>query len=160
MTGSTLDAQGVTIVLVQGSFQTPLVYKKLTDGLSHSGYLTIHPELPSCSNTKDDNFPSRTLNHDTEAVKQVLEQLIIDEGRKVVVVMHSYGGLVGSNSISEELSFSHRKAGGKPGGVIHLFYFAAFVLDEHQSVLGTFGESPNNDVHVGVSYYMQIVSPR
>jgi hypothetical protein len=160
MTDSIPDTQGVAIVLVQGSFQIPLVYKKLSDGLNRNGYVTVHPELPSCSSTKDNDFPSKTLDDDTRAVKKALEQLVVNEGRKVVVVMHSYGGLVGSNSISEELSFSHRKAAGRPGGVIHLFYFAAFVLDEHQSVLGTFGESPNNDVHVSVSYYMQIVSPR
>lgn len=29
---------------------------------------------------------------------------------------------------------------------VHLFYFAAFILSEGQSVLGVFGESPNNDV--------------
>lgn len=29
---------------------------------------------------------------------------------------------------------------------VHLFYFAAFILSEGQSVLGVFGESPNNDI--------------
>jgi hypothetical protein len=69
----------------------------------------------------------------------------------VVVVMHSYGGLVGSNAVTMELSFSHREASGMPGGVVRLFYLAAFVLGEGQSALGTFGESPNNDVKVSVT---------
>lgn len=30
--------------------------------------------------------------------------------------------------------------------IVHMFYFAAFILTEGQSVLGVFGESPNNDV--------------
>ncbi|KAL8786113.1 MAG: hypothetical protein Q9213_002978 [Squamulea squamosa] len=60
--------------------------------------------------------------------------------------MHSYGGLVGSEAIPEELSYTHRQSLGLEGGVIHLFYFSTFVLSEGQSVLGTFGESPNNDV--------------
>jgi hypothetical protein len=62
--------------------------------------------------------------------------------------MHSYGELVGSNAIAKELSFSHRDAAGEPGGVVHLFYLAAFVLAEGQSVMGAFGESPSNDVRV------------
>ena len=62
--------------------------------------------------------------------------------------MHSYGGLVGSNAIPKELSFGYRKTCNLPGRVIHLFYFAAFILDEKESELRTFGESPNNDVHV------------
>ena len=32
------------------------------------------------------------------------------------------------------------------GFPVHLFYFAAFILTEGQSVLGVFGESPNNEV--------------
>jgi hypothetical protein len=56
--------------------------------------------------------------------------------------------LVGSNAIPKELSFKYRESVGLSGGVIHLFYIAALVLDECQSVLGTFGESPNNDVRV------------
>jgi alpha-beta hydrolase superfamily lysophospholipase len=152
MAYSASDNQNVAIVLVQGSFQLPLVYKKLTDGLEYTGYPTFQPKLPTLNKSEGDEFLSKTLNDDTEAVEQVLERLVTDEGRKVVVVMHSYGGLVGSNAISKELSLSHRKAAGKPGGVIHLFYFAAFVLDEHQSVLGTFGES-NDDVTVSVVGY-------
>jgi hypothetical protein len=67
--------------------------------------------------------------------------------------MHSYGELVGSNAITKELSFSHRKAAGLPGRVANLFYFAAFVLGEGQSVLETFEELLNNDVRVsGICY--------
>jgi alpha-beta hydrolase superfamily lysophospholipase len=148
MPNSTPEDQIVSIVFVQGSFQTPLVYKKLTDGLKNHGFPTFHPELPSCSNTEANDFPTKTLDDDTNAVKRVLEQLVLDEGKDVVVVMHSYGGLVGSNAIPKELSFSNRKTAGLSGGVIHLFYFAAFVLDEGQSVLSAFGESGNNDVTV------------
>lgn len=55
---------------------------------------------------------------------------------------------MGSNAVSQDLSFEWRKEKGLRGGVVHLFYFAAFVLDTQQSVLGTFGQSPNDDVHV------------
>jgi pimeloyl-ACP methyl ester carboxylesterase len=124
------------------------VYQKLTNGLTHNGYPTFHPSLPSCSNTSDADFPSKTLGDDTEAVRKVVKRLVQDERKKVVVVMHSYGELVGSNAIAKELSFSHRDAAGEPGGVVHLFYLAAFVLAEGQSVMGAFGESPSNDVRV------------
>jgi pimeloyl-ACP methyl ester carboxylesterase len=129
------------------------VYQKLTDGLTHNGHPTFHPNLPSWSNTEATDFPSITLNNDTEAGRKVIARLVEEEGKRVAVVMHSYGGLVGSNAITKELSLSHRKAAGLPGGVVHLFYFAAFVLGEGQSVLGTSGESPKNDVRVsGICY--------
>ncbi|KAH8700033.1 catalytic protein [Phaeosphaeriaceae sp. PMI808] len=146
MASSTSDPKDIVIVVVQGSFHTPQAYQKLTEGLKHQGYATFQPGLPSCSNTDDADFPSKTLRDDSAAVKSVVERLVNDEGKKVFVVMHSYGGLVGSNAIPKELSFKYRKSNGLSGGVFHLLYIAAFVLDEGQSVLGTLGESPNNDV--------------
>lgn len=136
------------ILLVQGSFQTPLVYKKLADILTAKGHPLVHPRLPSCSNTEDPDFPNVTLTDDALAVRLELTRLIEYECKTVVVAMHSYGGLVGSEAIPEELSYTKRQSLGLQGGVIHLFYFTAFLLNEGQSVLGTFGESPNNDVQV------------
>ncbi|OTA98058.1 hypothetical protein M426DRAFT_326290 [Hypoxylon sp. CI-4A] len=60
--------------------------------------------------------------------------------------MHSYGGLVGNEAVTKDLSFDQRQSAGLPGGVVHLFYFAAFILFVGQSVLDVFGESPNNDI--------------
>ncbi|TGO66347.1 hypothetical protein BOTNAR_0063g00290 [Botryotinia narcissicola] len=68
------------------------------------------------------------------------------ENNLVLVAMHSHGGLVGSGAIPEELTYTYRKARGLSGGVIHLYYFSAFILPVGQSVLGAFGESPNNDI--------------
>ncbi|RDL38039.1 Uncharacterized protein BP5553_05472 [Venustampulla echinocandica] len=135
-----------TIVIVQGSFQTPLVYDGLLKGLVAEGYPSLHPKLPSCTDVDSPEFPSVTLVDDALAVRLEVTKLVEYESKTVVVVMHSYGGLVGSEAVPEELSFTHRQAKRLSGGVIHLFYFSAFVLSEGQSVLGTFGESPNNDV--------------
>jgi pimeloyl-ACP methyl ester carboxylesterase len=148
MSNSTSDPKSIAIVVVQGSFHTPQAYQQLADGLKHRGYATLHPELPNCSRTNDADFPSKTLHDDSAVVRSVVERLVNDEGKLVFVVMHSYGGLVGSNAIPKELGFTHRKSVGLAGGVLHLFYIATFVLDEGQSVLGTFSESPNNDVRV------------
>ncbi|KAJ9363292.1 catalytic protein [Paecilomyces variotii] len=134
-----------TLLLVQGSFQLPLVYETLIKGLEAEGYPTVHPQLPSC-NPGDADFPTRTLADDSRAVTEALQSLIEKDGKYVVVIMHSYGGLVGSDAVPKELSYESRKQAGAPGGVIHLFYFAAFVLSPGQSVLKAFGESPNNDV--------------
>ncbi|KAF2105615.1 catalytic protein [Lophiotrema nucula] len=141
-------AEELAVVVVQGSFQTSLVYQKLSDTIRARGYQTFQPELPSCSNTDNPDFSSKTLQDDSDAVSLVLERLINNQGKRVVVVMHSYGGIVGSNAIPEELSYEFRKEKGLKGGVIYLYYFAAFVLDKGQSVLSAFGESPNNDVRV------------
>lgn len=152
-TGSqTLDTP--TIVLVQGSFQIRKVYDKLVAGLGAHGYHTIHPELPTCSNTDSTDFPKLSLVDDALAIRTELTRLIEYEGKTVVLVMHSYGGLVGSEATTEELSFANRQARGLPGGVVHLFLYSAFLLNQGQSVLSAFGESPNNDVRPDGRFYM------
>ncbi|KAI4131356.1 MAG: hypothetical protein LQ338_001241 [Usnochroma carphineum] len=143
-----------TIVLIQGSFQIPQVYDKLVKGLVALGYPVVHPKLPSCSDTKDPDFTQRSLADDAATVHAELNRLIKDEGKMVFVVMHSYGGLVGSEAIPEELSLSARQGQGLPGGVIHLFYYTAFILNEGQSVLDTFGESPDIDVQPDGRFYL------
>ncbi|KAK7757729.1 hypothetical protein SLS62_000107 [Diatrype stigma] len=135
-----------TILLLQGSFQLPEVYGKLTKALEEKGYPVIHPHLPSLTDPDKPDFASKTLSTDALAIQSVLRNLVENEARKVLVLMHSYGGLVGSEAVLEELSWGKRKDRGLAGGVFHLFFFAAFVLAEGQSVLDVFGESPNNDI--------------
>ena len=93
-----------TIVLVQGSFQIPEVYSKVIRGLVAQGYPTIHPQLPSCSNTDNLNFPQLSLVDDALAIRIELIRQIEYEWKIVVMVLHSYGGLVGSEAIPEERS--------------------------------------------------------
>ncbi|KAL8963658.1 MAG: hypothetical protein Q9193_000102 [Seirophora villosa] len=135
-----------TIVVIQGSYQIPQAYDTLVQGLTAQGYATVHPKLPSCSDTESSNFPQRSLTDDAAAVHAELSRLIDNEGKTVLVVMHSYGGLVGSEAIPQELSYTDRQTKGLSGGVIHLFLYCAFVLNEGQSVLGAFGESPDNKI--------------
>ncbi|KAL8732131.1 MAG: hypothetical protein Q9181_004046 [Wetmoreana brouardii] len=135
-----------TVVLVQGSFQIPQVYGKLVDGLAALGYPILHPPLPSCSDTDSPEFAQKSLDDDASAIRSEIIRQVEHEGKTVVVVMHSYGGLVGCQAITEDLSYSERRAQGLSGGVIHLFFYSAFLLDKGQSVLEVFGESPNTDV--------------
>lgn len=145
-----------TILLVQGSFQTPVVYKALVDQLIAFGYHTVHPSLPSCSNTDDPHFPRISLVDDVLAVRSELIRQIEYEEKIVVVVMHSYGGLVGSEAVTEDLSYAARQKEGLKGGVVHLFYYAAFLLDKEQSVMGAFGESANNEIKVSKGRNMPV----
>lgn len=134
------------ILLVQGSFQLPEAYGKLASALRSRGFLVSQPRLPSQSDHDHPGFAKRDLSDDSRAIEAEAKRLTVDEGMTVMVVMHSYGGLVGSDAIPEDLSLQSRRRAGLAGGVCRLFYFAGFVLDQGQSVLGTFGESPNNEL--------------
>jgi pimeloyl-ACP methyl ester carboxylesterase len=117
-----------SIVFVQGSFQTPVVYQKLKDGLEGKGYSVFYHVLPSCTGTDSPGFPKVTLTDNAASVREVLVPLVEVDNELVVVVMHSYGGLIGSEAVTEDLSFFWRRQPGLKGGVIHLYYFTSFVL--------------------------------
>ncbi|KAE8332765.1 Alpha/beta hydrolase fold-1 [Aspergillus sergii] len=122
-----MAAERPTIVLVPRSFQTPLVYNDLLTRLRDLGYSVVLPPLPSCSDVEHDDFSTRTLTDDAMAITKVVEQLA-EDGKAVALVMHSYGGIMGSEAIPESLSYRACQARGQKGGIIHLFYYKAFLL--------------------------------
>ena len=69
-------------------------------------------------------------------------------------------GRLSTTGVPKELSWAARKEQGKAGGVIHLIYFTAFVLDEGQSVVGVFSESPNNDIRPGGRFRTKAAEPK
>ena len=137
-------------------FQKPLCYLKLAKRLEASGHPTICPKLPSYSNPDRPGFPTVTLVDDALAVRKELILQVEYEGKTVMVAMHSYGGLVGSEAIPEELSYVKHQARQLAGGMIHLFYFCAFMLDEGKSVLSSFCDSPNNEIKVRSCWCSQL----
>ena len=145
------------IVIVQGCFMTRDPYGDLTSCLASLHYTVVHPILPSCDNRFSLELPSLNLIDDALAVRLTLTHLIEYMGKAVVVVMHSYGGLVGCEAIPPDLSYATRRSQGLPGGVLHLFFFSAFLLEPGQSVMGTWGESPNNDVKVCTSRSCEVM---
>ena len=143
------------MVVVQGSFQTPQVYEKFEKSLIALGYPVVHPILPSCHMPHDADFPKRTLVDDAYSVRQELSRLIERQGKTVCVVLHGYGGVVGSEAILQQFNVAIRQSQGLLGGVVHLFYVSACILAQDQSMLSTFEESLNNDVSVCTRFFVQ-----
>lgn len=134
-----------TVVLLQGTFQLPEVYHKLAGLIESRGFPVVQPSFPSLMDQDDPDFTKRTLADDAEAVEAVIKKLVAGEGRTVLALMHSYGGLVGAEAIPEDLTLRDRKGRGLPGGVARLLYCTAFVLPRGQSVATAVGDSADHD---------------
>ena len=145
------------MLIVPGCFQLPVVYDALKLRLESLGYPTVYASLPTCGDAGDTSFPSLTLLDDAKAVQKILEQLVERDQKTVMVVMHSYGGLVGSEAIRESMSHIKRRKAGLIGGVIRLFFICAFLLDPGQSVLGAFGVSPNDKMEVSIPFFQKTI---
>jgi pimeloyl-ACP methyl ester carboxylesterase len=118
-------AQKPTIVLIPGAWHTPDAFGDVVKQLEEHGYEAHALHLPTAG--KD---LACTPREDAAFIQETTRALA-EEGKDIVLVMHSYGGLPGSDS-AKGLLKRDRKAEGKQGGITHLVYIAAFLLAEGQ----------------------------
>lgn len=132
-----------TIILVPGAWHGPEHFDKVAKKLQDAGYQTISVALRSVGADPglEDFWP------DVEAIRTEISKAV-DTGQEVMVVAHSYGGIPSSQAV-EGLDLESRKAAGKPGGVFHFFYLAAFMVPEGASLADTFGgqDAPWYDIN-------------
>ena len=126
-----------TIVLVHGAWHTPPNYQTYIDALKAQGFTVHCPRLPSCNGASP---PSASLPEDVACVRDVVRPLV-EAGERVLMLLHSYGGAVGTDAVDESLTFSFRKASGQPGGVIHLLYLCAYILPPGSTIFGIVKEA-------------------
>lgn len=126
-------ASAPTIVLVPGAWCTPVVYDTLRATLTSRGLPSTAIAHPSIGAEP----PSKTLADDVAHLRSELVSLI-DKGKDIILVLHSYGGVVGSGAV-EGLGSAERAQQGKPGGVIMVVYMSAFAIPKGKSLLDMLG---------------------
>lgn len=82
-----------TIVLVHGAFHQPEHFNGVASELRNAGFKVVTPRLPSVGLSSD---PGSALHLDGAAVRDSLHDVIVERESDAVVVMHSYGGLAGT----------------------------------------------------------------
>ncbi|CEI66994.1 hypothetical protein FVEN_g9774 [Fusarium venenatum] len=122
-----------TIVFAPGAWHTADCYDVVRNDLHSRGWSTEAVDYPSVGAEP----PTKGLSEDVSAVRAAVERLV-EEGKKVMVVVHSYGGLVGAEAV-KGLGYRQRAQEGKTGGVIQLVYLSAFVMPKGNSILGLLG---------------------
>ncbi|RDW94112.1 alpha/beta hydrolase [Aspergillus mulundensis] len=120
-----------TIVIIHGAWHNPTHYSSLSNGLRSLSHNVLIPSLPSMNGTRP---PTSDLHTDTAQIRRYIESLA-DAGHRLVILMHSYGGQVGTNALAG-LDTRTRGASNLPGGVIRLVYMCAHALSEGMSMFG------------------------
>lgn len=118
-----------TIVIVPGAWSAPAAYRKLVNALEAKSYTVHVPALPTNNGARP---PNSSYEADVKAVREVVKPLV-DDGNELILIMHSYGGAVGTSAV-ESLACKDRQALGLTGGVVHLLYVSAYLLEKGESV--------------------------
>ncbi|KAK4943610.1 hypothetical protein LTR10_016905 [Elasticomyces elasticus] len=126
-----------SIVIVPGSFSPAYFYSDIVDKLRRDGFDAIVEELPSASRSPPEK--AATMQDDAAVFRDVVEKLA-DQGKDVVFVTHSYGGMVGTEA-SKGISKKERKEAGKEGGLVKLVYLTSVVATPGKSIGELMGSS-------------------
>lgn len=121
-----------TILLIGGGWHVPHSYSKLTAQLEAAGFEVHVPALPSVDDVRP---PKADFENDTAQIRSVAQELA-DNGRDFMVLMHSYGGQVGTNAL-HGLGLESRWKEGKTGGISNLIYMTASAVLEGRSMVDT-----------------------
>lgn len=124
-----------TLVLVPGAFGTPAGYDKLLPHFEQAGLTTIPGPYPSCDPVDP---ASATASKDIESLRQSVLLPLIEQGKDVVILAHSYGGVVAGGA-AKSLDKPTRKSQGYAAGVVGLIYVAGNITLENESLLEAVG---------------------
>ena len=123
------------VYVLHGAWHGPSYFETVKAKLHALGYTMACPEQPSTGASP----PTKTLYDDAAYVRAELE-LLIEHGQEVVLVMHSYGGMVGTQAAAG-LGKAERTQRGLSGGIVRLFYACAFLLPVGSDLCKSLGGS-------------------
>ncbi|KAH6705189.1 Alpha/Beta hydrolase protein [Leptodontidium sp. MPI-SDFR-AT-0119] len=111
-----------TLVLVHGAFHGPDCFHLIKPKLERLGYPVVVVALVSVGKT----HPAATYLDDVAAIHKAILP-ILDEGKEVVLVAHSWGGVVGVAS-TDGHTIQERAERGDKGGIKSIFMIASAMI--------------------------------
>ena len=140
-----MDEKKPTFVLVPGAFHLHSSFDQVIAELHSANYETRAGTLKSV------NDANASVSDDVTFLREELLLPLIEKGKDVVVVFHSYAGIPGSAAI-RGLSKSERTSQGQKSGIIGLIYMCSFVPKEGSSLYDMIGGqwAPWQEVHVSL----------
>lgn len=138
------------VVFIPASFSPTSFYNKTIDKLRVIGIEAIIHSLPSASRRPPEQ--AATLAEDVAYFHDVVAKLV-DQGKDVALVMHSYGGIVGTE-VCRGLTKKEREGNGMKGGLVRLVYVTAVVPMLGQSLNDVLGSPANLKTQVRELAYL------
>jgi len=114
------------ILIIPGSFSLAEFYDSIVNPLAAKGYEIKAISLPTVGlKTGPKEEPLPTMYDDAAFIAKEVTRLA-DEGKHVILIPHSYGGVPTTESM-KGLSVEERQKQGKKGGIIRIAYMTCLV---------------------------------
>jgi len=126
-----------TIVWVPGAWTGPEYFFGVGQALEEHGYTNSYIRHASvgAKGPLDDPY------EDTKIVRMEILKILDQDGSDVVLAMHSYGGVPGTNA-AYGLGRDEREAQGKKTAVVNLAFVCSFCLTKDTTLFETLGGKP------------------
>jgi hypothetical protein len=123
-----MATENPTILLIPGSWHQGPAFEPVASLLRARGYVAETITLPSAGGPT-----SSTATDDAKHIQDNYLKPLVAQGKNIVLVMHSYSGLPGTESVK---GFARKDlaAQDKNGGVVGLLYESALLLPAGLSV--------------------------
>jgi alpha-beta hydrolase superfamily lysophospholipase len=118
-----MESQKPVLVIVPGAYHRPFHYRKIIDPLRAQGYEVLSFDLAVCGEDVD---PELSFFDDAASIKEHLLPLL-DEGKKAVIISHSYGSLP-VTALVDGQTVAERAEKGFKGGIAAVINIAGFVF--------------------------------
>jgi len=128
-----------TFIFVPGICHTSAVFSRVINLLTKLGYACHGLDLPSVG--ANPGLPD--FSADVSTLQDSINNCL-SAGEDTVVVLWSYGGIVGTEAVLPSMLKSARQKEGKAGGVKHLVYLAAPILPVGMSVAKSNPQTPED----------------
>ncbi|KAI9039358.1 alpha/beta hydrolase [Aspergillus affinis] len=117
-----------TILLIPGAYHQGSAFEPVATILRQQGYQAKTITLLSAGGPA-----STTVHDDAEYIQKSYLDELVSQGKEVILVLHSYAGVPGTESVKGHAR-KDLVAQGKKGGVVGLVYLAAFLIPAGASV--------------------------
>ncbi|KAG8533596.1 uncharacterized protein KY384_001336 [Bacidia gigantensis] len=123
------------VIIVPGAWSPPAFYEDFAAKLRSGGYATKILTLPSCNSSSPE---SESCPKDVGVVRKQVVTLLDEEQKDVLMICHSFGGIVGG-AAAHGLSKVARSKEGKSTGIVGLVYVSGLLIPAGVSMLQAFG---------------------
>jgi len=134
--GSTGPTEKPTVVLIHGAWHDSSCWNPVISLLKEHQYPFRSIDLLTAGGEI-----TMTAEDDALHIQKTTSELVAD-GKELILVMHSYGGVPGTLS-AKGLLRKDRETEHKPGGIVSLVYVTSFLLPEGASLASFLGGWPD-----------------